>query len=76
MKRYQLLPVNNPIVEIECAGIIVQTLPMKNAKKNPNFQDPVVSMDVVCTQHKCISHVLNMCYVCTYTYFIPVFYYA
>ena len=49
MKRYQLLPVNNPIVELECAGIIVQTLPMKNAKENPNFQDPVVSMDVVCT---------------------------
>jgi hypothetical protein len=46
MKRYQLLPVNNPIVEIECAGNIVQTDPMKNAKENPNFPDPVVTMDV------------------------------
>jgi hypothetical protein len=68
MKRYQLLPVNNPIVEIECAGNIVQTDPMKNAKENPNFPDPVVTMDVVCPLSARIIIYIHYTFVCECTY--------
>ena len=47
MKRFQLLPVTSPIVEIECGGTIKRTEPIKNTKDNPNFPEPVVKMDVV-----------------------------
>ena len=47
MKRYQLLPVNSPLVELECGGYVKCTDAIKNAKENPNFPNPVVIMDVV-----------------------------
>ena len=47
MKKYQLLPVNSPLVELECGGHVQCTNPIKNAKENPNFPNPVVVMDVV-----------------------------
>ena len=47
MKKYQLMAVNSPLVELECGGHIKCTDPIKNAKENPNFPTPVVVMDVV-----------------------------
>ena len=47
MKKYQLLAVNSPLVELECGGHVQCTEAIKNAKENPNFPKPVVSMDVV-----------------------------
>ena len=47
MKKYQLLPVNSPLVELECGGYVKCTDAIKNAKENPNFPNPVVIMDVV-----------------------------
>jgi len=48
MKRYQLLKVDSPLVEIECGGTVVRTQPIKDASKDPNFPDPIISFDVVC----------------------------
>ena len=47
MKRFRLLQVTSPLVELECGGNIVKTKHIKDTKKNPNFPDPVISMDVV-----------------------------
>ena len=47
MKRYQLLSVTSPLVEIECGGTVVRTQPIKDASKDPNFPDPIISFDVV-----------------------------
>lgn len=48
MKRYQLLKVNSPLVELECGGTVVRSEPIKDAEDNPNFPKPVISFDVVC----------------------------
>ena len=47
MKRFQLLPVTSPLVEVECGGTVVRSQHIKDAKKNPNFPKPVVSFEVV-----------------------------
>jgi len=47
MKRYQLLHVNSPLVEMECGGVKIQSEPIKDAKENPNFPKPVLSFDAV-----------------------------
>ena len=47
MKRFQLLPVTSPLVEVECGGTVVRSEHIKDAKKNPNFPKPVVSFEVV-----------------------------
>ena len=47
MKRYQLLKVTSPMVELECGGTVVRSEPIKDATENPNFPKPVISFDVV-----------------------------
>ena len=47
MKRFRLLKVTSPFVEIECGGNLVKTKHIKNTEKNPNFPDPVITMDMV-----------------------------
>lgn len=47
MKRFQLLHVTSPLVEMECGGTVVRSEYIKNAKENPNFPKPVISFDVV-----------------------------
>lgn len=47
MKRFQLLHVTSPLVELECGGTVVRSEHIKNAKENPNFPKPVISFDVV-----------------------------
>ncbi len=39
--------VTSPLVEVECGGNSVKTENIKNAKKNPNFPNPVITMNVV-----------------------------
>ena len=47
MKRYQLLQVTSPLVEMECGGTVVRSEHIKNTKDNPNFPQPVITFDVV-----------------------------
>ena len=47
MKRYNLLSVNHPFVEVECNGETKKTEPVVNEKKNPMFPNPILIMDVV-----------------------------
>jgi len=47
MKRYQLLKVTSPLVELECGGTVLRSKYIKDASKNPNFPEPIITIDVV-----------------------------
>ena len=48
MKRFQLLQVTSPLVELECGSHVARTKKhITNTKVNPNFPEPVVIMDCV-----------------------------
>ena len=54
MKRYQLLKVNSPLVELECGGTVIRPKQhIEDASINPNFPDAVVTAVVVCAQTIC-----------------------
>lgn len=46
LKRIHLLTVDKPRVDIECAGNILYSSIIQNAKRNPNFTNPVKFVDV------------------------------
>ncbi|XP_072177496.1 myoferlin-like [Diadema setosum] len=46
MKKYQLASVTSPSLEFEIGGKIIQSKVIKNTKKNPNFDQPVLFLDV------------------------------
>ena len=47
MKRVNLTTVDRPQVDIDCAGQVVTSTVIANAKKNPNFSTPITFFDVV-----------------------------
>ena len=49
MKRVNLTTVDRPQVDADCAGHVAQSTVIVNAKKNPNFANPVAYFDVVRT---------------------------
>lgn len=49
MKRVNLTTVDRPQVDADCAGHVAQSTVIVNAKKNPNFANPVAFFDVVST---------------------------
>ena len=55
MKRYQLLKVDSPLVELECGGTVLQSKHIKDASRNPNFPEPIVTIDVVGTCYTVMS---------------------
>lgn len=55
MKRLNLQTVDRPQVDIECAGRVIQSTVIANARRNPNFQNPVDFFDVVCGHSLAIS---------------------
>ncbi|XP_078455741.1 dysferlin-like isoform X2 [Lampetra planeri] len=46
VKSYQLSSVSCPSLLVECGDQVVQSTAIRNAKKNPNFDQPVLFMDV------------------------------
>ncbi|XP_026730449.1 otoferlin-like isoform X2 [Trichoplusia ni] len=46
LKRVHLLTVDKPRVDIECAGNILYSSVIQNAKRNPNFTNPIKFVDV------------------------------
>ena len=47
MKRYQLLKVSSPLVELECGGTVIQSKPIEDTSKDSNFPHHIITMDVV-----------------------------
>ncbi|XP_064383023.1 myoferlin-like isoform X2 [Halichondria panicea] len=60
MKRYQLLKVTSPLVELECGGTIVRSEPIKDTDENPNFPKPVISFDVYLPKEELYAPPLNI----------------
>ncbi|XP_041986381.1 otoferlin [Aricia agestis] len=46
LKRVHFLTVDKPRVDIECAGHIISSSVIQNAKRNPNFTNPIKYIDV------------------------------
>ncbi len=74
MKRYQLLKVTSPMVELECGGTVVRSEPIKDTEENPNFPKPVISFDVVSDSQYLVFQLLQYlgltCLFHTSTYFV------
>jgi len=51
MRKFQLSNVVSPSVEIEIGGQVVRSKVIKNAARNPNFDDPVLFFDIVSIFH-------------------------
>lgn len=47
LKRVNLLSVDHPVVDIECAGTRVTSRVMPAFDKNCNYEDPLTYMDIV-----------------------------
>ncbi|KAL9983693.1 hypothetical protein ACROYT_G005909 [Oculina patagonica] len=47
MKKFELTSVTSPSIEFECAGGVVQSDVIKDTKKNPNFEKPVLTRMIV-----------------------------
>jgi hypothetical protein len=60
MKRFRLLQVTSPLVELECGGNVIKTKHIADTKKNPNFPEPVVSMDVLLPKEQIYAPPLNI----------------
>ena len=60
MKRLNLQTVDRPQVDIECAGRVIQSTVIANARRNPNFQNPVDFFDVVCDNYFTRTASLNL----------------
>ena len=56
MKKFQLTSVTSPSIEFECAGGMVQSEVIKDTRKNPNFENPVLTRMVVVTISFLFSH--------------------
>ena len=56
MKKFQLTSVTSPSIEFECAGEMVQSEVIKDTRKNPNFENPVLTRMVVVTISFLFSH--------------------
>ena len=52
LKKIQLMTVTRPKVTVECAGVQVESVPIKNINQNSNFPNPVQFVDVVSTDQK------------------------
>jgi len=51
LKKIQLMTVTRPKVVVECAGVQVASMPIKNINQNSNFPNPVQFADLVRTPH-------------------------
>ncbi len=70
MKRYQLLKVTSPLVELECGGTVVRSEPIKDTEENPNFPKPVISFDVVGIACSCSCVYLHSVLLCCESHLI------
>ena len=59
LKKIQLMTVTRPKVVVECAGVKIASLPIKNINVNANFLSPVQFGDVVCTVAVRAVHATN-----------------
>lgn len=59
LKRVHLMTVDKPRVDIECAGHILYSSIIQNARKNPNFSTPVKFLELVRALNHYNVHINN-----------------
>ncbi|VEL14745.1 unnamed protein product [Protopolystoma xenopodis] len=60
MRKFQLMSVNSPSVEIEIGGNRVESSVIKNAKRNPNFNSPLLFLDVMMPKEELYTPPMNV----------------
>lgn len=60
MKTFELSPISSPSVEFDCGGKVVQSKRMKDAKQNPNFENPVLYLEMLLPQEPQYMPPLNI----------------
>ena len=60
MKKFNMSAINNPSIEIECAGMVASTNKIKNCKKNPNFDETSFYFDVVSSTQTLMKHLSTL----------------
>lgn len=58
LKRIHFMSVDKPRVDIECAGHILYSSVIQNAKKNPNFSTPVKFLELELPEQELYRFVL------------------
>ncbi|KAK2145131.1 hypothetical protein LSH36_700g01069 [Paralvinella palmiformis] len=61
MAKFQLGSVTSPSVEFEVGGLVVRSKVIRNTKKNPNFEDPVLFFDIMLPKEELYTPPLNIC---------------
>ncbi|EDV22851.1 uncharacterized protein TRIADDRAFT_58489 [Trichoplax adhaerens] len=60
LKRFRLLPVNSPSIELDVGGYIQKTPKIKSVRKNPNFDNPIIFFDVMLPKEEIYRPPLNI----------------
>ncbi|EDV22852.1 uncharacterized protein TRIADDRAFT_28445, partial [Trichoplax adhaerens] len=60
LKRYHLLDVHSPSIELECGGNIQKSATIKHVKRNPNFSDPVIFFDIMLPKEEIYTPPMNI----------------
>jgi hypothetical protein len=60
MQKFQLSSVTSPGVEFEVGGQVVQSKVIRNTKKNPNFDDPLLFFDIMLPREELYTPPLNI----------------
>lgn len=47
MRKFQLASVTSPSIEFEVGGHVLSSKVIKNTKRNPNFDEPLLFFDIV-----------------------------
>lgn len=60
MKKINFTPVHRPKIVVECGGVLINSETIENARKNCNFDDNHVMIDLVRTVRKFHNYTLQV----------------
>ncbi|XP_071949270.1 myoferlin-like isoform X3 [Antedon mediterranea] len=60
MKKFQLASVTSPSIEFEVGGKVIESKVIKNTKKNPNFDTPLMFLEVMLPKEELYTPPMNL----------------
>ncbi|KAA3681768.1 myoferlin [Paragonimus westermani] len=61
VSKHQLASVNSPSVEFEIGGRVIESSIIKDMRRNPNFSDPLLFLDVMLPKEELYTPPMNIC---------------
>ncbi|KAF5404171.1 hypothetical protein PHET_02557 [Paragonimus heterotremus] len=61
VSKHQLASVNSPSVEFEIGGQVIESSIIKDMRRNPNFSDPLLFLDVMLPKEELYTPPMNIC---------------